>query len=1392
MSTNKRIKCIILIIIISILIVFGIGIISYAATNHGDKYRFSIDDIKKFNLNDTFTYNLTHLSKGRKAGSLYCIYDDASMSQYTDVNYKLVNRFIIDGNKTYGYVETINGYVMNENFAVNPSDNFSAAKLAYAISESKIDNCDENNYNVNQRQRAIWYYMKAWADRIASARFVGVDNTTVGKIGKDSNPPSDAFKSKVDAYAKKVEECNNFDDVYIKYMDNYSENDIKVNNILKYNGQYYIRIGLLGLNFEPKLNKITVKGKSITNTSEHEISGVKVRQNQEVMEVTNLNSRTAFSILIPVNANVTEITKIELETKSKTTEYIKAHIALLESESEYWQNLCIVNSEKTNHTTPKTIKIINKSMKLYGNLTITKDDQDNNNIKLQGAQFKLKNLETGNWVHQDANQVTTFTDENGATVFATEEDGTKTIKNLPVGKYQLYETEAPDYYEIVGPNPVEVTINGGGTVYKTVINRQKYVDLSGYVWVDNISGKMSTSDNLRNTKDDSPLERVKVSLQYGDKEVKATYTDKNGYYKFSKVDVDTELGNIVFEYNGLKYTNVNTNINDDNGSKAAEGQTTREGFNQRFSVIEGWDDSRNTGLARSSNGSPTWLNYNNDTQNHISTLQGIDEVNKFPITANTNAAGYNLKTQYLAKKKAGEIKEITNINLGLYIREQPEMILVKDIQSVTVNANNKTHVYEYGNRFDKDNNGNITDNSSRFGVEYGNKFKEGTYERAIYKADYESAIKDNTQLEVYVTYKIAVKNASTSLKTRINSIVDYYDKRYSIEQVGTEYKEGNVTNEVGHTDVTSYNNDTYAKTIINLGDNMKIDRQTSDSVYIKFKLSKDAIQEALDHESDKPEKLFYKNIAEINSYSIFDANDKIYAGIDKKSAPGNIVAGDVTTYENDTDMAPAMKLKIEGTRTMAGSVFLDYTDGQLKTGQVRQGDGVYGDKDKGIEGVDILLEEISGTGKTYTAKTGPDGNFNISDYIAGDYKLTYIWGGQKVEDTEITVQNYKATIYNDKNRQNNKKWYIMTERYSDAFDDMDTRKNIDEQLKNVKYNSNDSIDIKTMKSTTPEMNIEIEYNYDKLISGGDIKPVYNVTNVDFGIVERARQEVELTKRVKTLKLTLANGQVISNVEFQYDKNGKLTATGEKNHMTFMGTNVKGDTNRFIKLELDNELIQGANLEVGYEILFKNKSEKDYNSEDFYKYGIINSEVVKITPTAIIDYLDRDWSYEESKNEEGKWEVWTLEELKTKDKVAETVYDKTKTPDTDINNRIVVYTEKLSEKTLEPSTGNNADKSENSVMLNVSKILTTTDEILLGNETEIVELNKTGGAKITSIIPGDYVPGSGVLTDDADEAEEVTVTPSTGENLNYVLPITIGLLALITLGTGVILIKKKVL
>ena len=273
----------------------------------------------------------------------------------------------------------------------------------------------------------------------------------------------------------------------------------------------------------------------------------------------------------------------------------------------------------------------------------------------------------------------------------------------------------------------------------------------------------------------------------------------------------------------------------------------------------------------------------------------------------------------------------------------------------------------------------------------------------------------------------------------------------------------------------------------------------------------------------------------------------------------------------------------------------------------------------------------------------------------------------------------------------------------------------------------------------------------------------------------------MNKSVAEFKATLANGQIIADVKI--DENGKLEGT--TNNITYMkpGENVL-PKNGSIKLELDNELIQGTTIEVTYRITAKNNSEKDYLNEDYYKYGIIpkdNSKIITITPSAVIDYLDKDWAYDESKN--SGWIVKNKEDLKDEDLVAEQVYTVGENSENTINEKTILYTENLKEA-LNPG-------DSKSINLKVSKILSNSGDIELDNETEIVKTEKPGGPKTPST-PGNYIPGTGKTETDDSTGETVIVTPNTGKNLNVILPIGIGIMALVVLGAGVVIIKKKAL
>ena len=1294
----KKLKKLLICIMLTILVGLGINQVSMA---------YEVGQTLKIGHNDY---------KG--SNNIFCLEHNQTLKG--KMTYKIISQVIIKGNKsTDTEGKTIENVANGRLAAILTSD------------ESK-----------ETKSNAIWNFAAVWMENVGKHHAGLYSGFASGVAGKETTLNQTATD-----YADSIANS-------MQAKDNTDKNNIKVKTTQK-DGKKYIRVGPFNWSFAGQLTELTMydqNNQPIEGKQYSTFNGI----TENWINVENIQSGSDFYISIPLDGKVTKITKI---TANAQYNLKSVKIWFLEASTSTYQNLIITEPNSGEETIaidfPYDIGIL-------GDLKVIKVNKDNKKIKLKNVGFYIKNEDLNQYVKKSKSGDITYVDKKeDATEFKTNKKGEISIKNLIVGTYAAYETKNPNYgYKIVEDGKQkEVVVDK--TSELVMENKQVYIKLSGYVWEDLVSGKQSYRNDLfkDNNYDSNDILLDGITVRLKDKTTgkvvidekgnkMETKTANGGKYQFKDVLIEKLKDYYIeFEYDGLTYTNVVPHIDKDNGSKAAESSNERKQFNQNFSVVEGTGET--TGITRDANGNEKHkLQYNVDKKAYKSTLINNGQ---YTIKGNTDETKYKIKDHF----EWGQ-EEIKNINLGLYRREQPDISLVKDLDNIKITVNGYNHVYQYAQRFV---NQKEYGNGFNIGVKYGSKYGSMSYSRAIYQADYEYVNeKDKSrELKVYVTYRLAMRNEATNLNVKVNSIADYYDKRYTITKVGTGTNQGDITGEISHTE-TAYNNK-YTKTIINNG--TQIDAQKEQSIYVQFELNKEAVLNIINAKTN------LDNVAEINSYSVYDKTGNIYAGIDTDSNPGSVNPEDKSTYQDDTDSSPALKLEVADPRVMTGKVFLDATDPNLNTAKIRQGNGKYDEKEKGIEGVEVTLKENTGSGKEYKTKTDQNGDFKIDKYIPGDYTLTYTWG-----DKTYTVQNYKGTVYNAQRDQKNKQWYKVdvNNRLTDALDDYKTRENIDKETATIVNNTTTTID--KMNSTTPTMGIGVEYESVYTASSGD-RYIYEIKNVDFGIVERARQELELQKRVETFKVTLANGQVVTDVTI--DENGKIT--GEKSHMTYMGPSDKiYPKNGFIKVELDNELIQGALVEVGYKFTAKNNSELDYKSEQFYKYGIVDGKVITMTPAEVIDYLDNSWAFEQEKNT--GWEVKQIEEIK--DIVSAEVF---KNEGTTVREKTILYTNKLATP-IEPG-------KTNSITLNVSKKLTTTDEISLGNETEITKIERPGGS-VPNETPGNYIPGKGKTEVDDSIAETVIVTPSTGNNKSIIIPISIGVVALVILATGVVLIRKKAL
>ena len=938
-----------------------------------------------------------------------------------------------------------------------------------------------------------------------------------------------------------------------------------------------------------------------------------------------------------------------------------------------------------------------------------------------------------------------------------------------------------------------------------------------------------------------------------------------------------KAGYIEFTYNGLNYETVSVNVKEENTNKVAEISSNsqnlvdksidgtyldnRTSFNESWAVIE-------NNKKIDSDGNVDTLDYNHN--NYASSLSypgGITGYNeqKYPIIVkdNTNNNIFNITARTetnvdensASKKFFGQNKTIEeickegkdtikNINLGVKERAQPDLALIKNIYSAKVTVNGYEHTYNYEDRFNKntgenkkidefnpENNEEKTETNVR--VKFNQKYGEKSFTRAIYPSDVKET--QDKDFSVKVVYKITLKNESGVLYSKINSLVDYFDARYTIEEkgsIGTGYENGEIKDEINYKLDKSYQDAKYRKLIIDC--NTKINPNESNrNIYVEYTLTRDSVKDILFDENwdEKTNIEGLENIVEINSYSTYSDKDftKSYAGIDSDSNPGSTIPENKDTYEDDTDYAPGLILEVANSREITGTVFednaVDPTEGG--TNRERLGNGKFDDGEKTISGVQVglykeadfengvkLRSGVQPVGTTtYEGdnkdSTGKDGTFTIKDFVPGEYRIVYTWG-----DDKYTVEDYKSTIWTSANKdekeKNKKTWYRVNTntRYSDAKDNYATRLKID--------GGDTSIDKKdSMDSMTNSMTFGVElddiYNRKTETSGID-KVTFSIENIDFGVIERPRQSIDVTKRAKSMKMTLANGQVIADAKI-VEKDGKLQLEQQVKGVIYTEPSDKNNPkNGQIKAEIDNELIQGSKVEIEYEIKVQNNSEIDYESEKYYCYGEKVGEIVKIKASGVYDYLDNTMI---ANDENTEWETKTIEKYNEevgKSTVIEEYLHKYQSSSTDasgnteirigyekfeeqyseaignwrIENIITARKKRLADKTILHNAnleGEIAPGEFNMASLTASKILTNTDEIELNNDVEITEVTRTAktGRKVTPKYTSLY-----------DRGETVTITTPTGENKNYILITIVAISFFVILGTGIVFIKKKIL
>ena len=989
------------------------------------------------------------------------------------------------------------------------------------------------------------------------------------------------------------------------------------------------KVGPYSVKYTGSITGVTIStDKGTVNLNNNSSSG-----NYRVGNITNGGQ---FYIYIKKSARVKKVNSVTVNVEGTVTRSARyRYILYCTSTSGYhgrWkcyapENCQILEHYQTDEDSSRTYD----SVELPGalgmiELNIYKRDKYLPNVGVPGAKYEL------------------WTDGKLTHSGTTNSSGHLKFEEVLIGDYVIKEVYVPYNFEIKGYATINgkkftdltnmrVELDSDSSMY---VYNESYIDLKGKVFLDKKTGKGNDPPNGYYDSADSLVQGIEVKLYRADnnQELATKYTDSSGYYEFKHYTKAHEYY-IRFKYNGQIYectTYNETSASIKLRSYATEGINERRAFNNKFTPVNASHKVPNR----------------DDTGNA-----------QFIIYAYTGSNGPNNKKKY---GKNNTKEELDNINLGLMERDIFDMNLRKDLVKVDVSINGKDHTYQYnGNGEDLEVNIRGTDVPD--------------YERKLRKSDLQYKTQDDNakdKLQVYVTYKIQIKNQSVGKLTGyVLDLNDYADTSY--ELIDSYDENGKKINWTQSGNVSG-SGKTYKK--MHTTDLASTGITDKKWIFLKYKVSNDTLKEVL----QKGETL-EENYAEIAGYRNTYTNERrdtegrllSNAGenaglIDRDSTPDNMnptsskvqnfvaqsktsayqnLSGEEKTkrsrevFEDDADVAPGLRLiRDDVARTMSGVVFEDAPLQAKLNNNERIGDGIYQNGENKVNKVKVELlcqnnEDVDKLNKI-EIRTNSDGSYTLAGFIPGDYLIKFTYGDYEClvspqnNNEMYTGQDYKSTLYEESNYKDTY-WYKNTQpRENDAVDDYEGRRQeVNEYSKDYKYdiaqvlnssNTNNPELLATlaektyMVANTAEMSMEVEYLKD------DTAP-YKVQNIDLGIIERPRTEVILNKEVSNVKLTSTDGTTI------FDTNQKapnLTWVNNKydrdHHLSSQG---------LIQGTVDENLLYGSNVNVKYLLKIINNSELDYNEKSYYTTGIVQNKntLNRIETTGIIEYVPNILQYD---------------------------------------------------------------------------------------------------------------------------------------------------------------------
>ena len=621
------------------------------------------------------------------------------------------------------------------------------------------------------------------------------------------------------------------------------------------------------------------------------------------------------------------------------------------------------------------------------------------------------------------------------------------------------------------------------------------------------------------------------------------------------------------------------------------------------------------------------------------------------------------------------------------------------------------------------------------------------------------------------------------------------------------------------------------------------------STYIQFRVTDEALNALVRNDLTRDEtKKFFKCASDIKTeaWHRYLRNDSYWEAGGSEYTKENI---HYSVTKEKTARALFIKLKLHDTRIISGTVFEDQRTEDSKDKNTRVGDGKF---NEGIEKKlsDVIVSLVDSEGKVvntynddlvqgadgkWSAKTSfaitkvkEDGIYSIPGVVPGTYYLQFDYGNGNIEykdldgnaikaktdgtfSTEgtttpeiktkiqdnndpIKTKDYKSTILTGPAKDAGEYWFIeningKTNNVATDTDDIIKIRTENDKEMNHTYIADNEKTVLTAR--TPEIKLNFEYVANKETAINDVTKLNtNLTGMCFGIIERPKTDMTLNKEISNVKLTLQNGTTMIN------GNPALVSVS-----AFLSNLTSGDGKNGVKnakIETDLEKIYGSELEVTYKLTVTNKSEVDYATSDYYKYGT-ETDLVKTKPSKIMDYISEDSKYASFNGEEITKKLEDLFESDSNEVVAGSGKEiKGNIKVSYFNTETTKCGEKLNKLLIVSNTeltpeAKDEDKSKEIYTVVVKKQINNLNEnINLESFAEIIGLKNLTGINQNESIPGNYKPSySETNTDERDQDRaNVSIVPSTGKDKSYTIYIIAGTILIVIAG-GIILIKKFV-